>query len=109
MLRIWLAAALLYSTSADSAESVGVYENCARVGDLARQLMSDRQRGIEQSKVMTNAPAVPALRELLRSMVEVAYAFPAYQTADMRDHAVTDFGNSLELACYEKKRKLGYE
>lgn len=105
MSRIWLAVLLLYPTNAVSAASNSVFENCVLVGELARQVMTDRQKGIDRSTTLTFATATPDLRELLKGMAEVAYSFPAYQTPHLAEQAVAEFGDSLQLACEARRSR----
>lgn len=108
MLRFWLVVLFLSTTSVVWAANDRVFENCGLVGALARQIMTDRQLEVDQSTAIELATASPDLRELSKGIAEVAYSFPTYQTPDLRDQAVAEFGESLQLAC-EKKRQIGDE
>ncbi len=66
--------------------------------------MSDRQNDIEQSEAMKRASGVSGPEALLESLSEVIYSMPIYQTPDARDKLIAEFGNSIQMACYEGKR-----
>ncbi|MGO4833211.1 hypothetical protein AB4144_13110 [Rhizobiaceae sp. 2RAB30] len=105
MFRVWLAVLFVIPTSAMPDERNGVFDNCQLVGDLAKQIMTDRQRGVDQSTAMTLVTTSPNLQALFKAIAEVAYSFPAYPTSDLRDQAAADFGNALRFACEEKRAR----
>jgi len=76
-------------------------EICAVQGDIARTVMTMRQKNAPISDLMAWANNAGDLAPLMRSLVLTAYDEPAYVTPANQQRAVDTFQNEVVLICYK--------
>ncbi|KAB2700031.1 hypothetical protein F9K79_03730 [Ochrobactrum sp. Kaboul] len=101
MKRIFLIAAILFSTSAAQAENAD--KVCKRWGDLAAKIMQLRQLETPMSRVIEIA-VDDEKDSISRQIVTQAYEQPAYSTKMHQVRAVDSFRNRIELACFKSAK-----
>jgi Sec7-like guanine-nucleotide exchange factor len=86
------------ATAEDASETLSPSQRCAKMSQLAEQIMDLRQTGASMASVMEIATG----NELLVSIVVEAYKRNRYETKDMQTRATTDFANDFYLECFER-------
>lgn len=89
--------------SQPATEEVSVQELCETFGQVAEQIMTDRQSGEPMSELMAHYTQTENndTNGLTRAMIIDAYNQPAYRTQEMQTYEISNFRNNVELVCYE--------
>ena len=77
---------------------------CAVFGEVAAQIMENRQADVPISKMMDaimDTIEDPDAQAAYKEMVILAYEQPSYSTKEMRQSMVAEFRNQIELVCYK--------
>ncbi|EPE99551.1 hypothetical protein RGCCGE502_05190 [Rhizobium grahamii CCGE 502] len=80
-------------------------ETCRAVGETAKTVMEARQRNADMSKLMEIMDRTGEGKEFYRRIVILAYKRPAWHTQKLRDEAISQFSNDIQLACYQNSDK----
>lgn len=91
---VLLSSAITYEVKADEV-------TCEDLATFARSVMGARQRGIPVEK-LTSRPALVYYKD----MILRAYSEPLFRSDSGKDRAISEFGNSIYVAC-EQAEKLG--
>lgn len=77
---------------------------CPSVESLARTIMKGRQMGHPMSSLMeiANNNSEPAIAELMRKLIVLAYAKPRYSTEEFQEREIANFANDVSVKCYTK-------
>jgi hypothetical protein len=96
LLTLWAAGPVSAETDRDMV--------CKELGKLAASIMGLRQKEVPLSTVLDRLikpnPEVPDARKIIRSVIIVAYAWPAYSTDENRSGAVDRYRNEVEYQCH---------
>lgn len=90
-------AALALVAAASTAETQPAQDICHVIGNLAQQIMENRQDGVSMSQMMATSGDV----ELARLLVIEAYNIPRMSHPDNQRREVQDFRNMAEMLCYQ--------
>lgn len=102
---IILAACILLLTACTKKEeqkgAVSNSELCKVVDDLSRSIMSNRQSGVPMVDSMQIANNIEddQVKDLVRAIVNDAYAEPRFSVEENQDKAITDFRNKMYHGC----------
>ena len=92
-------------TSASDGTAIQVDDTtCEQWETLATQIMTLRQNGAAMSQVLKNAEKFgenQLTKDEIRTMVIKAYKSPGYQTSEMKQKVITEFGNKYMVWCIE--------
>ncbi|RRD21590.1 hypothetical protein ECB98_23625 [Brucellaceae bacterium VT-16-1752] len=92
---------LLLTSYAQAAEA-SKDEMCKRWGDLAVKIMDLRQSETPMNEVMKVADVKDGA-SVTRQIITWAYEQPSYSTKSIRERAIAEFRNRIELQCYKSK------
>ncbi|MBW9113170.1 hypothetical protein JNB88_05845 [Rhizobium cauense] len=91
------------------AYAVSSTETCSAVGETAKSVMDARQKNTDMSKLMEimdrTGDGDEGTQEFYRKIVILAYKRPAWHTQKLRDEAVAQFSNDIQLACFQNAEK----
>lgn len=90
-------ATLAFVAATATAQTEQPQDICHVIGNLAEQIMENRQAGISMSEMM----AVSAESELAQLLVIEAYNIPRMSHPDNQRREVEDFRNMAEVLCYQ--------
>jgi hypothetical protein len=80
-------------------------ETCTLLGQLAEQVMLNRQAGVPLSSTLAIAPDNnSAFAVLFRSIITSAYDTPRWHTPSMQRRAAEDHRDMAEQACFRAAR-----
>lgn len=71
---------------------------CTTYGSIAKSIMSMRQRGLPMSELMATKPALES--QMIRTIIELAYDKPRYNTEPIKTQTIDDFRNTIEATCF---------
>lgn len=97
---------LILSLSALPAHAEATQQQiCKTVGDMAENVMSQRQAGSKMSDMLRiygeELAAVPAAVEHISKLTLLAFDEPLYSTDAAKQKAVIEFRNQAELGCFK--------
>jgi hypothetical protein len=90
-------AALALVAATTAAPSEASQDRCEVIGQMAENIMQNRQRGISMSRMMGVAGDV----EIARLLVIEAYDVPRMSMPENQQREVEDFRNMVEAMCYK--------
>jgi len=97
---------LALSTAAKAEEKAEnqatIDNNCALLGTLAGKIMTARQNGIPFSVSFgfLDQDSMPVeLKSVTRKLIINAYIEPGYHTDELKQNSITEFSNSVTVAC----------
>jgi hypothetical protein len=93
------AAAVAVTTSALMAETA--LEKCKVYGDVAENIMKNRQAGVSLTKIMGMIEEGPGAEGYRLLMIE-AYETPRWNGAATKKRSIQDFRSSVELRCLKQ-------
>ena len=95
---------LLMSFTAPS-YAAGLDELCPPLATLAMNIMTSRQEGVplEILKPIVDQIEDKLAQELTLAILLDAYATPLYNTDEFKNLAITEFGNTVSVACYSSE------
>lgn len=104
LLGLMLAAAFAGAVAGkpDSAEN-GARQHCERVADYARTVMEARQSGVRMVDAMPSKDVDAQTKRAMEAIVMAAYERPRFGTKGYQQKAVTDFEDSIFLACLKER------
>ncbi|MEI9405904.1 hypothetical protein [Mesorhizobium argentiipisi] len=78
-------------------------KNCTALGGLARSIMDKRQGGVDMSQIMSAIESISneEFKPVARSMVIMAYNTPRWNGEELKQQAISDFSNQVQVACYQ--------
>lgn len=81
---------------------------CHELGEMSKSVMLARQAGVPISKVLDtakrNSPD-PVVLQLLKAIIIEAYEKPRFDTEAIKERVISEFGNSVEVACLKSSLK----
>ncbi|TIV12713.1 MAG: hypothetical protein E5V95_35670, partial [Mesorhizobium sp.] len=80
-----------------------VTESCNAIGGLARSVMTKRQSGADMSEIMTAVESIDQkdFIPIARSIVIAAYGIPRWNGEELKQQAISDFANDVQVRCYQ--------
>lgn len=100
-----IAATIILATGITTAEanSITGEQICPSIGELAENIMNNRQLDLPMDKVMGIANAVEdeAAKAMTRALIMDAYTRPAFSSGEYRLRATAQFKNEMLLECYK--------
>lgn len=75
---------------------------CKSLGDIAANIMRDRQTGRPLHDLMEKASSATT-NPLMKNIIIKAYERPAYPDGPGKTQAIADFRNDIEVLCYKAK------
>ena len=93
---------LLVTGHATAKEPEDAVKYCTEISDLARLIMTGRQRNAPMSAMMeivTQHSSGEKMTKGLTAMIMLAYGQPRYSTERMQQNAINDYANDTFLAC----------
>lgn len=78
---------------------------CEHIQKFAETIMDSRQLNVSMSKMMDTMNSSAPVQRLAQAIVIAAYKQPRYDTKEMQQSAVRDFGNDAYLECVEASTK----
>jgi hypothetical protein len=97
------AAALAGALAAGPALAASPTETCSIYAKLGRGAMQKRQQGYPEAKLMQRiADSHSTAADLMRDLIQAAYAKPRFYDHKMQKQAADDFANTVFTACYRK-------
>ena len=93
--------ALLTPTALLAADDVTDEDICLQLIQIAEKIMDGRQSGVSMGTMM-EAAEKGSFTEEVKGLVLEAYKTPLYTVEKNREREVTEFGNKMGVACYER-------
>ena len=96
---------LAFALTLTAAPALAQNDICAPIGGIAENIMAMRQqeRAISDVIASVTANTPEATQPIIREMILQAYERPAFSTKERQQHAVAEFRNQIELACYRMR------
>lgn len=94
MKKLALLTLVALTTSALAAETAQMSENCPKIAELSRSVMTARQVGVPLRKVME-----VAVNPITVDIITEAYGHPAYTTQKVQDKIIQEFEDEWYLRC----------
>lgn len=94
----------LYFTGCSYA--VDQLELCKKLNLLAEEIMKSRQMGVPMAAMMEAAASgnITVLNKLQKNFIIEAYDSPKYDSPEMQQNAITEFGNKQYLICIKSTK-----
>lgn len=88
--------------------SANNYVDCEQIGELAKNIMGNRQNGVSISEIMTLVNSQSwsgnsGLKKAVEDIVIIAYESPRYSSPKYKQSAVTEFQNQALVECYKNR------
>ena len=96
---------ILISMSLPAHAEASKAEICQAVGDMAENVMTQRQEGSKMSDMLRiydeEFAALPAAAEEMSRLTILAFEHPLFSTDEAKREAAIEFRNQAELGCFK--------